>query len=80
MENTSNKERLVALLFCWFLGIFGAHRFYVGKKGSAWAMLLLSITVVGMVITGVWVLVDLIMIVSGNFKDKNGNVVRKWSI
>jgi TM2 domain-containing membrane protein YozV len=39
----SPKSRLVATLLAWFLGIFGAHRFYVGKIGSAIGMLILSI-------------------------------------
>ncbi len=30
----SPKSRLAALLLCWFLGMFGAHRFYVGKIGT----------------------------------------------
>lgn len=31
----SSKSRLVAALLAFFLGEFGAHRFYVGKKSSA---------------------------------------------
>ena len=30
IPNISQKSRLVTLLFCVLLGIFGAHRFYVG--------------------------------------------------
>ena len=29
----SEKRILPALLLCFFLGIFGAHRFYAGKTG-----------------------------------------------
>lgn len=29
------KSMVVAYLFAFFLGIFGAHRFYVGKTGTA---------------------------------------------
>jgi len=39
----STKSRLAATLLAWFLGIFGIHRFYVGKTGSAIGMLILSI-------------------------------------
>jgi TM2 domain-containing membrane protein YozV len=64
----SPKSRLVALLLCWFLGIFGAHRFYVGKNGTA------ALMIGGL---GIWALVDLI-IVCGGFTDKNGLKVFQW--
>ena len=28
---SSKKKKSIALLLCFFLGIFGAHRFYLGK-------------------------------------------------
>jgi TM2 domain-containing membrane protein YozV len=68
----SPKSRLVALLLCWFLGIFGAHRFYVGKNGTAALMI---VTLGGV---GIWALVDLIIIVCGGFTDKNGLKVFQW--
>lgn len=30
----SAKSRLVVLLLCFFFGIVGVHRFYVGKTGT----------------------------------------------
>ena len=64
----SNK-RLVALLLCIFLGEFGVHRFYVGKIGTG----VLWLLTFGLF--GVGALVDLIMIIVGAFKDKNGNAL-----
>ena len=49
----SPKSRLTATLLVWFLGIFGAHRFYLGKTGTAIAMLVLGI--VGWIFMGVGV-------------------------
>ncbi|MCG8502185.1 MAG: NINE protein [Firmicutes bacterium] len=69
----SKKSRTAALLLCLFLGGLGVHRFYVGKIGTGVLQLL---TLGGL---GIWALVDLIMIITGNFKDKEGNVVANWS-
>jgi len=77
--HTSKKLRLVALLLCWFLGMLGVHRFYVGKTITGIAMLLITLTFFGMIVTGIWVLVDMIIIASGSFTDKDGAVLEKWS-
>jgi TM2 domain-containing membrane protein YozV len=52
------KNMLVAYLLWYFLGIFGGHRFYMGRTGSAIAQLILTITVIGAIISGIWVIVD----------------------
>lgn len=65
----SEKDWLVTLLLCWFLGAFGVHSFYTGKIGIGIAQIL---TCGG---CGIWVIVDLIMILTGNFKDGEGNLV-----
>jgi len=52
------KDMVVGYLLWWFLGLFGAHRFYMGRTGSAIAMLVLSITLIGMIATWVWMIVD----------------------
>jgi TM2 domain-containing membrane protein YozV len=61
-----STRKLVALILCYFLGIFGVHRFYTGKIGSGVLMLL---TFGGL---GVWWLIDMLMICCDQFKDKNG--------
>ena len=33
--NESDKKMVVAALLCFFIGIIGVHRFYVGKAGTA---------------------------------------------
>lgn len=66
------KNAWAALLLAWLLGVFGAHRFYVGKTGTAVTMLVLSLTLVGLIVTGIWTLVDMIIIITGNFTDQDG--------
>lgn len=63
---TGGKDWVVALLLCIFLGVFGAHQFYTGKIGTGIVQLL---TFGG---CGIWALVDLIMIITGEFTDVNG--------
>lgn len=72
-EVYSDKSRLGALLFCLFLGVFGAHRFYVGKHGTA---ILTILTVGGF--GGIWPVVDGILILIGSFRDKQGRRVYRW--
>lgn len=66
----SEKEWLVTLLLSVFLGSLGIHRFYVGKIGTG---ILQLITLGG---CGIWTLIDIIMIATGNFKDKDGNIIK----
>ena len=56
-----NKSIAVYLVLAWFLGIFGAHRYYAGKTGSAIVMTVLTITIVGIIITSIWTLIDFIV-------------------
>jgi len=72
-KDISPRSRLVAVLLCFFLGWLGAHRFYTGKIGTAVLMIL---TVGGFF--GIWVLIDLIFLACGAFKDKDGLTVFKW--
>ena len=72
MEEISPKSRLAVALFAWFLGGFGAHRFYLGKIGTAIAMIF---TLGGL---GIWALVDFIMAVAGAMKDKEGRPIKNW--
>jgi TM2 domain-containing membrane protein YozV len=76
---TSPKSRLIALLLCWLLGLLGGHRFYLGKTGSAIAMLLCTLSVVGLLASIPWMFVDFITIAVGAFRDAEGRVVYKWN-
>ena len=66
----SDKGFVPTLLLCFFLGMFGVHRFYVGKILTG---ILMIVTLGGL---GIWALVDFIMIAVGSFKDKHGRVIK----
>ena len=66
----SNKSKWVAAVLCFFLGVFGVHRFYVGKIGTG---LIQLFTAGGL---GVWWIIDLVVILLGGFTDKAGNKLK----
>jgi TM2 domain-containing membrane protein YozV len=69
---TSEKSRGVALALASLLGMFGGHRFYVGKTGTG---ILQAVTLGG---AGLWWLYDMILVASGSFRDANNRLVRRW--
>ena len=66
---TSSTDWLTLFLLTFFVGVLGVHRFYVGKIGTGFLMLL---TLGGL---GVWFLVDLILVVTGQFTNKDGQKI-----
>ncbi len=56
----SDRNKLVAALLAFFIGVLGVHRFYLGRTGSGIVMLVLSITVVGLLLTVPWSIIDMI--------------------
>jgi hypothetical protein len=69
---SSDKSRGTALALAVLLGVFGAHRFYAGKVGTA----LLQLGTLGGL--GVWYLYDVILVASGGFRDKEGRRIARW--
>ncbi|MCC8141314.1 MAG: NINE protein [Lachnospiraceae bacterium] len=69
----SEKSWLAALLLEIFLGGLGIHRFYVGKIGTGILWLLTA------GIVGIGWIVDLVMIATGKFKDKQGRYLKSDS-
>ena len=66
---TSTTDCLTLFLLTFFVGVLGVHRFYVGKIGTGFLMLL---TLGGL---GVWFLVDLILVGTGQFTNKDGEKI-----
>jgi TM2 domain-containing membrane protein YozV len=64
---SGEKSQLTALLLCFFLGGLGIHRFYLGYTAIGIIQLL---TLGG---CGIWALIDLIMIITGDLKPNGGS-------
>jgi TM2 domain-containing membrane protein YozV/ribosomal protein L40E len=71
-SNVSEKSRLAVTLLAWFLGQLGIHRFYLGKIGTG---ILMILTLGGL---GIWQIIDFIIAVTGNMKDKEGKLITNW--
>ncbi|MFC3123884.1 TM2 domain-containing protein [Pseudoroseomonas globiformis] len=81
--DAGKKSPAVAYLLWLFLGMFGAHRFYAGKTGSAVAILLLSLLGFGtigfvLIIPIIWVLVDAFLI-PGWIREHNNALIDRIS-
>jgi hypothetical protein len=70
-SGASTKGFIPTILLCFFLGVLGIHRFYVGKIGTG---ILQLITLGGL---GIWTVVDFIMIVVGKFTDRKGLLITR---
>ncbi|NLA25592.1 MAG: TM2 domain-containing protein [Bacteroidales bacterium] len=65
--HSNGYSQLAALLFCIFFGAIGIHRFYLGYIGIGVIQLL---TAGG---CGIWALIDLIRIITGDLKPNGGS-------
>lgn len=72
--NASKLSRGIDAILCFVLGGIGAHCFYEGKTGKGIAY----IFTFGLL--GIGCLVDLIKILAGNQKDKEGKPILIWDL
>ncbi|MCA0427203.1 MAG: TM2 domain-containing protein [Bacteroidetes bacterium] len=71
-EAASDKpSQIIALILCLFVGSLGIHRFYLGYTWQGVVQLLTAGA------CGIWTLIDLIRIVTGDLKPKNGGYGQK---
>ena len=90
VEDVSDRSRLAAFLFAFFLGGLGIHNFYLGHIGKGVVQLLLPIVflILGFFTLGIawllifgwaiWVFVEWILIVCGVARDAEGRLVTRW--
>ena len=64
------KSQIIALVLCALVGGIGIHRFYLGYT---WQGIVQLLTLGG---CGVWALIDLIRIITGDLQPKNGSYTK----
>lgn len=72
-QRDSDYTRLPIFILCFFFGWLGIHRFFVGKIGTGVLMLC---TLGGL---GIWIMIDLILIACGEFRDRDGLKILRWT-
>ena len=68
------KSRWAAFFLCLFFGLLGIHRFYVGKGGTGFLWLITG------GLFGIGCVIDLLLLLFGGFRDKNGYPLRLFMI
>jgi len=64
--NSGKKDFITTIILAVFVGTFGVHRFYTGNIGIGVLQLL---TLGG---CGIWQIIDIILIATGDYRDGNG--------
>ncbi|MBX4336211.1 NINE protein [Bartonella raoultii] len=75
-HQTAERLKLKLAIFCCFVGFIGVHRFMVGRIGTGILMVLISLTVVGLIVTAIWSTIDLLYILTDRFTNKDGDEIR----
>ena len=63
------KQWIVAVLLAFFLGTLGIHNFYLGYTTKGIIQLVLTLTFIGLIVSGIWAFIDFIMLLmrSGDY-------------
>lgn len=73
----ANRKSVAATYLLWFfVGVFGAHRFYAGSKKTGLIQLALLFSVIGWLVLIPWLLADLFLI-PGMVRDRNMELIEE---
>ena len=59
----SQEVKIAAICLAFFLGIFGAHNYYLGENKLGTIKFVLTITVIGVYVSIPWVVVDIVRLI-----------------
>ena len=74
MQNqpVSQKSKSTTIILWLFLGLFGAHYFYLGRIGRGILCVILLLSGIGWIPDVILWIADIIIILCGNMKDSEG--------
>lgn len=73
LQELKGKNWMATMSLCWFLGMYGAHRFYTGKTTSGWVMLVLTVLGLTAPISAIWAIIDGVTLALGKFTHNDGS-------
>ena len=74
-ENSYSKKSFNVLSLCYFLGLFGAHQFYLGNKKAGFLRLILFLSIIGIPIALILFIKDGIQMLRSKLMDSEGAYV-----
>ncbi|MDB5672690.1 MAG: hypothetical protein JWO25_3649 [Alphaproteobacteria bacterium] len=72
----SDRNKYLAALLAFLAGPLGIHRFYLGRIGTGIVMLVLTCTVVGLLISVPWALIDILRLLIMSDRDFEARYAR----
>lgn len=73
LQELKGKNWMAAMSLCWFLGMYGAHRFYTGKSNSGWVMVVLTVLGITAPISAIWAVIDGFRLALGQYTHEDGS-------
>ena len=73
----SDRNMYIAAILAFLLGAFGIHDFYLGYTSRGVIKIVLTLLVVTSFISGIWSIVDLVLILTGKMVDSKGLPLKK---
>ena len=77
-QEFSSKNTIHAFYIWVFIGVVGAHRFYLGRWKTGLAMLVLTLSVYGSPVSFCWWMYDLYLLLTAKLTDANEMPMRSW--
>ncbi len=73
----SDRNVYIAAILAFLLGAFGIHDFYLGYTSRGVIKIVLTLLVATSFISGIWSIVDLVLILTGKMGDSKGLPLKK---